>query len=105
MRLELILPQVKPTEFKMPLVCPHRGCHGKHFEHHQEVDKPLKDTGYRTVSAHRYRCLRCNKAFRVYPMGVIREQTSQRVKGLSVMLYLLGLSCGATSLWRRWACT
>jgi transposase-like protein len=98
MRLELILPQVKPTEFKKPLVCPHRDCQGRHFEHHQEVDKPLKDTAYRTVSAHRYRCLGCKRTFRVYPLGVTRAQTSQRVKGLGVMLYLLGLSYGATSL-------
>lgn len=98
MRLELILPRVKPDEFRKDLVCPHGGCQGRHFEHHQEVDKPLKDTGYRTVTAHRYRCLRCNRTFRVYPVGVTRAQTSQRVKGLSVMLYLLGLSYGATSL-------
>jgi transposase-like protein len=98
MRLKLILPQVKPTEFKKPLVCPHKDCQSRHFEHHQEVDKPLKDTGYGTMSAHRYRCLRCKRTFRVYPQGVTRAQTSQRVKGLSVMLYLLGLSYGATSL-------
>jgi transposase-like protein len=98
MRLELILPQVRPTDFKKPLVCPHQGCQGRHFEHHQEVDKPLKDTMFGTVSAHRYRCLRCKGTFRVYPQGVTRAQTSQRVKGLGVMLYLLGLSYGATSL-------
>ena len=98
MRLELILPRVKPDEFKQHLVCPHGGCEGRHFEHHQEVDKPLKDTGYQVVSAHRFRCLRCSRTFRVYPVGVTRAQTSQRVKGLSVMLYLLGLSYGATSL-------
>lgn len=98
MRLQLILPQVRPTEFKKPLVCPHRDCQGRHFEHHQAVDKPLKDTGYGMVLAHRYRCLRCQRTFRVYPLGVTRAQTSQRVKGLSVMLYLLGLSYGATSL-------
>jgi transposase-like protein len=98
MRLQLILPQVKPMEFKKPLVCPHRDCQGRHFEHHQEVDKPLKDTGYGVVTAHRYRCLRCQRTFRVYPQGVTRAQTSQRVKGLAVMLYLLGLSYGATSL-------
>jgi len=98
MRLELILPRVEPTEFKMPLVCPHKGCQGRHFEHHQEVDKPLKDTMYGLVSAHRYRCLRCQGTFRVYPQGVTHAQTSQRVKGLGVMLYLLGLSYGATSL-------
>ena len=98
MRLELILPRVKPDELEQSLVCPHEGCQGRHFEHHQQVDKPLKDTEHRVVSAHRYRCLRCNRTFRVYPVGVTQAQTSQRVKGLSVMLYLLGLSYGSTSL-------
>ena len=98
MRLQLILPQVKPMEFKEPTVCAHKGCQGRYFEHHQEVDKPLKDTMYGAVSAHRYRCLRCKRTFRVYPQGVTQAQTSQRVKGLAVMLYLLGLSYGAVSL-------
>ena len=98
MRLKLILPRVEPMEFKNLLTCPHKDCQGRHFEHHQEVDKPLKDTGYGVVSAHRYRCLRCKRTFRVYPQGVTRAQTSQRVKGLAVMLYVLGLSYGATSL-------
>jgi hypothetical protein len=35
MRLQLILPQVNPTAFKKPLVCPHKGCQGRYFEHHQ----------------------------------------------------------------------
>ncbi len=48
--------------------------------------------------AQRYECLRCKRTFRVYPRGVSRAQTSQRVKGLGVLLYLLGLSYGATSL-------
>jgi transposase-like protein len=98
MRFELILPRVEPTEFQMPVVCPHRGCQGSHFEHHQEVDKPLKDTIYEAVFVHRYRCLRCKRTFRVYPQGVTHAQTSQRVKGLAVLLYLLGLSYGAVSL-------
>ena len=34
----------------------------------------------------------------MYPRGVSRDHTSQRVKGLAVMLYLLGLSYGAVSL-------
>jgi transposase-like protein len=96
MRLQLILPRVKPGE--IPAVCPYERCEGKHFRHHQEVDKPLKDTRYDSVTAHRYECLRCHRTFRLYPEGVTRDQTSQRVKGLGVMLYLLGLSYGATSL-------
>jgi transposase-like protein len=98
MRLQLILPQVDPSAFKMPKACPYEGCQGKHFEHHQAVDKALKDTVHQSVRAHRYRCLRCRRTFRVYPEGVTRAQSSLRVKGFSVMLYVLGLSYGATSL-------
>lgn len=98
MRLQLILPRVELSEMNLPSVCPYESCQGRHFRHHQEVDKPLKDTEYDSVFAHRYECLRCKRTFRLYPQGVTRAQTSQRVKGLGVMLYLLGLSYGATSL-------
>jgi transposase-like protein len=98
MRLHMILPRVEPSEFKVPTVCLYPGCGGKHLELHQTVVKPVKDTEYQAVSAHRYRCLRCGRTFRVYPQGVTHDQTSQRVKGLGVFLYLLGLSYGAASL-------
>jgi len=98
MRLQLILPRVEPGEIEVPAVCPYDGCEGRHFRHHQEVDKPLKDTQYGCVTAHRYECLRRHRTFRLCPQGVTSAQTSQRVKGLAVMLYLLGLSYGATSL-------
>ena len=39
-----------------------------------------------------------NGPFGSIPKGPTHAQTSQRVKGLAVMLYLLGLSYGATSL-------
>ena len=58
----------------------------------------MKDTEYDAVSAQRTECLRCRRTFRVYPQGVTHAQSSQRVKGLGGMLYLLGLSYGATSL-------
>jgi transposase-like protein len=98
MRLQLILPSVEPTEFEMPLECPYKDCQGRYFRHHQEVDKRVKDTQYKVVSAQRYECLRCQRTFRVYSRGVSRAQTSQRVKGLGVLLYLLGLSYGAVSM-------
>jgi hypothetical protein len=47
------------------------------------------------VQVHRYQCLKCKRTLRVYPEGTTPAQTSQRVKGLAV---LLGLSYGATSL-------
>jgi hypothetical protein len=49
------------------------------------------------VHVPRYQCLRGKRTFRVYREGTTRAQTWQRVKGLAVMLYLLGLSDGAVS--------
>ena len=47
------------------------------------------------VLAHRYRCVRCGRTFRVYPVGVSHDQTSARLKGVAVMFYVLGMSYGA----------
>ncbi len=98
MRLHLLLPRVEPDRYSEPTICPQNDCEGTHFRLHQEVAKPLKDMTYPKVTAYRYQCLRCGCTFRVYPQGVTHAQTSQRVKGLGVMLYLLGLSYGAVSL-------
>jgi transposase-like protein len=98
MRLQLVIPVVEPDKIAMPRRCPYPGCSGGYFQHHQEIQKELKDTVHRQVAVHRYRCLSCRRTFRVYPVGVTQAQTSQRVKGLAVLLYLLGLSYGAVSL-------
>jgi len=98
MRLQLILPQVEPTEISSPSVCRYEDCGGSHLQFHQAVKKPLRDTRYPAVVAHRYECLRCGRTFRVYPTGVTKAHISLRVKGLGVLLYLLGLSYGAVSL-------
>ncbi len=98
MRLLFRLPSVKPDAFQEPQVCPYPGCKGKHFRRVQEVPKPLRDTQYQEVKAQRCRCLRCGRTFRVYPTRVSRDPFSQRVKGLAVALYRLGLSYGAVSL-------
>src|SRR6266404_80019 len=98
MRLRILLPKVKPEAITVPTQCVYAGCGGRKFHLRQEVSKPLRDTVYQEVRVHRYQCLRCKRTFRVYPEGTTRAQTSQRVKGLAVMLYLLGLSYGAVSL-------
>ena len=97
MRLRLILPVVKAGELVPPTTCPHEGCSGTYFRLYQRVEKPLKDTVHRQVTVHRHRCLACGRTFRVYPSGVTNAQTSDRVKGLAVLLYGLGLSYGAVS--------
>ena len=98
MRLRIVLPKVNPEAITAPTRCVYEGCGGKKFQLRQQVVKALRDTVYQQVQVPRYQCLRCKRTFRVYPEGTTNAQTSQRVKGLAVMLYLLGLSYGATSL-------
>jgi transposase-like protein len=98
MRLKLILPVVKADEYPEQQGCPKPGCKGKSPRLRQLVRKALRDGQYEEVEARRYECLRCGHTFRVYPQGVSRAQVSQRVKGMGVMLYLLGLSYGAVEL-------
>jgi transposase-like protein len=98
MRLNLILPVVNPDNFTQPEKCPEKKCGGKHFKLLQEVKKAIRDSKYEEVSALRYECLKCGHTFRVYPQGVQAGQVSQRVKGMGVMLYLLGLSYGAVAI-------
>jgi transposase-like protein len=95
MRLKLILPEVDPEQFEEPDHCVDPKCKGRPFLPWQEVRKNVRDSEYEEVIARRYKCLRCGRTFRVYPQGVQAGQISQRVKGLGVMLYVLGLSYGA----------
>ncbi len=95
MRLHLLLPQVGST-ISAPLAC--RWCQSQAVQHWQTVPKPLRDTRLEQVTAERYVCRTCKRTFRVYPTGVTRAATSQRLSGMAVLLYLLGLSYGAVSL-------
>ena len=98
MRLHLLLPKVDPKALAAPSTCAYADCQSKLVRLHQPVSKALRDTLHQQVPVYRYRCLTCHRTFRVYPPGVSAAQTSDRVKGLAVLLYLLGLSYGATSL-------
>src|SRR6266581_9169044 len=98
MRLHLLLPKVNPKAIPVPSKCAYANCKSLQVRLHQPVKKALRDTVHQQVEVHRYRCLKCGRTFRVYPPGVTRAQSSERVKGLAVMLYLLGLSYGAVSL-------
>jgi hypothetical protein len=98
MRLNLRLPEVKPEHFVLPKSCPRAGCQGKRFYPRQKVKKKVVDAKYKEVEAWRYQCGECGQTFRVYPPGVNQQHISQRVSGLAVMLYILGLSYGAAAI-------
>jgi hypothetical protein len=42
MRLHLVLPRVEPNVIILPSTCPYEDCEGTHFQHYQEVTKPLR---------------------------------------------------------------
>ncbi len=98
MRLKLLLPDVKTTEFSQPKKCPRAGCAGMRFYPRQIAQKKIVDTQYKEVSAWPYQCAKCGCTFRVYPKGVNKKQTSMRICGMAIMLYILGLSYGAVEL-------
>lgn len=98
MRLNLLLPDVKPGQYETPKHCQQEGCKGKRFYPRQEVEKQLVGGTYQNVKVWRYECASCGCTFRVYPQGVGRQHISHRVLGLAVMLYILGLSYGAVAI-------
>lgn len=88
---------MKPDQYQLPQVCPY-GCGGTHFQRHgqQGYQKALRDFRYSSVTVQRYQCVNCRRSFRVYPEGVLKgAQQSARLKGRTVLLYVLGLSYGA----------
>ncbi len=100
MHLNVRLPKVEPLEIRAPTHCPlpdrrhpRKKCSGTRFKEHQwNCRKPVRDTKHTLVTARRYRCLTCQRTFRVYPTGVSHSHQSDTLKGLSVLLYVLGLS-------------
>ena len=95
MRLRLLVPQVKPQPEGRPSAC--RWCGSSLLQRHQAVPKQVIDTLVRETQAVRYRCTACGRTFRHYAEGVSRYRQSQRVMGLAVLLWTLGLSEWATS--------
>lgn len=96
MRLRLRLPEVRPDEYRVPLACPY-GCGGRYFALHQRYAKEVGDPTCPQVEVRRYKCVRCGRSFRVHPTGVGRHHRSQRLRGIGVMLYVLGLSYGGVA--------
>ena len=82
----------------IPKTCPTPGCKGRRLYPRQAVAKKIVDAKHQQVQAWRYQCSACGHTFRVYPQGVSKQHISQRVSGLGVMLYLLGLSYGAVAI-------
>ena len=96
MKVRLVVPQVKPLPEGRPTACYH--CQSPLLQRHQQVPKALIDTQVRETQAVRYRCTSCHRTFRQYAHGVSRYRQSQRVMGLAVLLWTLGLSQRAVAV-------
>lgn len=100
MRIEVRLPKVEPEVYIKPKECPK--CGGRYFKPYgvQGEQKIIRDLGYEKVKSYRQKCLRCGYRMRVYPQGVSGAQQSDRLKGITVLLYVLGLRYGSIGLLR-----
>jgi hypothetical protein len=74
------------------------GCLGMRFVPRQGVSKKIVDAQHPEVTAWRCECFQCGHVFRVYPKGVSQKRISKCVKGMAVMMYILGLSYGAAEI-------
>ena len=99
MRIQVRLPKIRPDDYKVPEQCLYEGCPGNTFKPHGRKGeaKAVRDIDHEEVKAHRYGCTTCGRTFRVYPAGVSSAQQSNRLKAISVLLYVLGLSYGAVA--------
>ena len=99
MRIQVQLPEVKPDITTIPTECPHQDCTGCYFKPHgvKGETKAVRDFKQDTVTSYRWKCMTCKRTFRVYPAGVSGSQQSNRLKAVSVLLYVLGLSYGGAA--------
>lgn len=99
MRIRVRLPKVEPSVYSYPDKCPYEGCSGHYFKPHGLKGEPkaIRDPDHEQVQSFRHECLRCGRTFRVYPQGVSSAEQSDRLKAISVLLYVLGLSYGAVA--------
>ena len=86
----LHLPEVKYAQGERPNRCPY--CAGETFQRWGGQVKRVRDPHFGEVWVYRYRCCRCRRTFRHYPVGVDRASQTQRMRALAAMGWLLGMS-------------
>ena len=89
-RVRTMLPQVNAYSHTRPSRCPR--WEGGILHRHGEVSKRVKDMYVDEVTAIRYRCVGCGRAFTHYPQGVARNGCSVRLSALMSLMWVLGLS-------------
>jgi len=92
----LRLPEVKYCQETRPQKCPY--CPGETFQRWGGGAKRVSDPRLGEVWVYRYRCCRCRRTFRHYPVGTDHARQTARMRLLAVIGWLLGMSYrGASS--------
>jgi transposase-like protein len=86
----LQLPEVKGCETSRPKQCPI--CEGETFQRWGGSIRKVRDPLVREVNVYRYRCCRCKHTFRHYPEGISQAQQTDRMRVLTAIGWILGLS-------------
>jgi transposase-like protein len=91
----LQLPEVKYCQDARPRQCPY--CPGETFQRWGGVAKRVIDPHLGEVWIYRYRCCRCRRTFRHYPVGIDRARQSARMRALAAIGWILGMSYRGSS--------
>jgi len=86
----LRLPEVKYCQETRPHQCPY--CEGATFQRWGGVAKRVSDPHLGEVWVYRYRCCRCRRTFRHYPIGIDRARQTARMRVLAAIGWILGMS-------------
>lgn len=86
----LRVPEVKYSQEKRPKHCPY--CEGETFQRWGGIAKQVRDPHLGEVWVYRYRCCRCQRIFRHYPVGVDRASQTKRMRAMAAIGWTLGMS-------------
>lgn len=88
--ITLCLPDVNPAPGERPATCPY--CGSKVLQGWGRYRKRVRDQFLDEVMTRRYRCLKCQRTFRHYPVGVSRAEQTARLSKLAALMWAFGLS-------------
>lgn len=86
----LRLPEVKYCQETRPRQCPY--CDGETFQRWGGIAKRVSDPHLGEVWVYRYRCCRCRRTFRYYPVGIDRARQTVRMRALAAIGWIFGMS-------------
>ena len=88
------LPEIDDVEVPSngrPRHCPY--CGSQILQRWGKITKAVQDVEDSKRQLFRYKCMKCDHTFRVYPEGTDRSMHSQRIREVAGLAWALGMSC------------